>query len=164
MNILSFTADVLLRNVETFLTWFLACLMLKLYAFPQKSRLTYYSMAIQILRWFNTNRAIVESTIKFNKSAARRLKTDWTIATLSFASQFPLSFFFYYIITFIMHCIFLKNCMIIVFVNAGDVETRYNLSFFYCSKHKKWNVQALFQLIRKNVYGKPLSHLFDNPT
>ena len=112
-----------------------------------------------------TNRAIVESTVKFNKSAARRLKTDWTIATLSFSlPNFRFLFFFYCIITFIMHCIFLKNCIIIVFVNAGDAETRYNLSFFYCSKHKKWNVQTLFQLIRKNVYGKPLSHLFDNPT
>ena len=50
MNISSCTAHALLCNVETFLTWFLACLTLKLRAFLQKSCLTYYSLAIQILR------------------------------------------------------------------------------------------------------------------
>ena len=50
MNIFSCTACVLLLNAETFLTWFLACLMLKLCNFPQTNCLIYYSMAIQILR------------------------------------------------------------------------------------------------------------------
>ena len=103
-----------------------------------------------------TNRDIVESTIKFIKST-RRFKTDqsscqnllFTIATLLFASSRLLSFFSNAQLLSICIALLVKIVQLLFFVNARVVETRYNLSFFYCSSISNDLHEYFFQPIKK---------------
>ena len=59
-----------------------------------------------------------------------------------------------------MHCTFHISCTIIVFVNAGVVETIYNLSFFYCSNISNDCTETFFNRLEKKQLFKSLTYAF----
>ena len=141
INIFFCTVRVLLKNVDTFLSWLLACSnyasFLKRVVLP--FRHLNFAQASTKSCFCRVNNEIFTSTKRFKN----KLILLWNITLMITAVRNSAFFLFWCMVPF------RKNCMI-VFVNAGVVSI-YILSFCYCSKHKKWNLQILFQPIKKLI-------------